>query len=510
MTHGHVASADSLAGSAGAAILTAGGTAVDAALATNAVMAVVAPHLCGIGGDLLALVHTSAGQVDCLLAAGRAGAGADAGVLRAEGRRSMPLYGDIRSVTVPGCVDGWVALHERHATMALDDLLAPAVALAEDGFPASPLLVRACQGLDPAGRAQLSELAAQATGVGAVVRRPGLARTLRAIAGGGRDAFYLGEFGQGLLTLGAGWFAPDDLARGSASWVAPLKATAFGVDLWTAPPVSQGYLFLAGALLADQLHLPDPDDPRWAHLLVECAAAAGRDRPDVLFDGADGNALVALASGRAGEIDPGRAGPRTRIAAAGDTTYLCAVDEHGTGVSLIQSNASGFGSHLAEPATAVNLHNRGLGFSLRPGHPAELRPGARPPHTLVPALAVDRAGLRAVLGTMGGDAQPQVLLQLAARLFRHGQPVGEAVGAGRWALEGSVGFDTWTAGRVVLAVEGNAAPDWAAGLAALGHDVVTRPPYDSAFGHAHAIVRTPAGWSGAADPRTLVGSVAVA
>jgi len=197
--------------------------------------------------------------------------------------------------------------------------------------------------------------------------------------------------------------------------------------------------------------------------------------------------------------------------ANGDTTYLCTTDHGGMGVSLIQSNASGFGSWLAEPNTEINLHNRGLGFKLIPSHPAELRPGARPPHTLSPALATRDGELAAVFGTMGGDAQPQILLQLAARLFHHEQSPAAAIHAGRWALSGPVtGFDTWTSAEgPVLEIEGHAPPEWAAALAARGHRVSVLPPYDSDFGHAHAIVRDRRGfWSGAADPRTRVGSVA--
>ncbi len=521
MTHGTVVSADRLATDAGIGILRAGGTAVDAAITTNAMLAVLAPHLCGVGGDLLALVHTAdeprsttpagsrtaSGQsVACLISAGRAGSGADAESLRAEGRTTMPMFGDIRSVTVPGCVDGWLALHEAYGTLPLTHLLAQAIDAAETGFPASPLLVGACRAVDEPGRAALSELVSQATEAGARVTRPGLGRSLRAVASEGRSALYEGEFGRGLLSLGGGWFSERDLTVPLAEWVAPLRATAFGVDLWTAPPVSQGYLWLAAAVMADQLDLPDPDDPAWAHLLAECAVAAARDRPAVLSDGADGHALLAAAAGRLDEVDHRRATRTTAPSAAGDTTYLAVVDEHGTGVSLIQSNASGFGSRLVEPNTGINLHNRGLGFSLTPGHPAELRAGARPPHTLVPGLATDAAGLRAVLGTMGGDAQPQVLLQLAARLFRHGQPVRQAVESGRWALQGGGGFDTWTSAELRLAVEGQAPEGWAMELRSVGHHVVQAPPYDSSFGHANAIVRTPDGWAAAADPRTVVGS----
>lgn len=520
-TGGMVASADELATAAGVDVLRRGGNAVDAAIAANAAMAVVGPHLCGVGGDLFALVHAAGVDgpaVHCLNASGRAGSGASADALRADGFTEMPFRHDIRTVTVPGCIDGWIALHARFGSLPLADLLAPAEALATDGFRASPLLVYALRRVDDAGQRNLAVLADQATRSDATVRLPGLARTLAAVAADGRAAFYEGEFGRGLLELGGGWFTADDLATSQAEWVTPLSTDAFGVTLHTVPPNSQGYLTLAAARLATALGLPDDaDDPQWAHLLVECAKLAGYDRPDALYDGADGAALLAAIDARLDRVDRERASGIAAPGLDGDTTYLCTVDATGMGVSLIQSNASGFGAWLAEPHTGINLHNRGLGFSLQPGHPAELTPGKRPPHTLSPALATDAAGLRSVFGTMGGDAQPQILLQLAARLFHHGHAPVDAVAAGRWALAGpSTGFDTWLAGadgpdagRQTVNIEGQAPAAWPTGLAARGHRVAELGRFDTSFGHAHAIVLTADGRRhGAADPRTLVGACA--
>src|SRR3954451_6763927 len=200
--HAIVASDGQLATQAGLRALVLGGNAVDAAIATNAAIAITAPHLCGMGGDLFALVHRD-GEVFALNSSGRAGSGADAAALRAEGRTEMPFRHDIRSVTVPGCVDGWVTLHERFATLPLATLLAPAIALAADGFPASPLLVGAAARADEGASANLAELIDQLSRPGARVRRPGAARALAAIAEGGRAAFYEGEFGAGLKALGA-------------------------------------------------------------------------------------------------------------------------------------------------------------------------------------------------------------------------------------------------------------------------------------------------------------------
>ena len=468
-----------------------------------------------MGGDLFALVHAGRGAPVALDASGAAGAGSDAAALRAEGHGAMPFKHDIRSVTVPGCVDGWMLLHGRFGRLPLAVVLAPAQALAADGFAASPLLVASvAANLAPRPAPGSAELLGQATASGARVRRPGVARTLGAIADGGRGAFYEGEFGQGLRRLGAGLYDADDLARTQARWVTPLGVDAFGHRLWTVPPPSQGYLTLASAWIADGLDLPDdPDDARWAHLLAEAAAAAGHDRDAVLHDGADGAAL----------LDPGRLGARRAAISPdgrhrwpavrqgpGDTTYLCVVDGEGMGVSLIQSNASGFGSHLFEPATGINLHNRGLGFTLEAGHPAELAPGRRPPHTLSPASATRPDGsLAAVFGTMGGDAQPQILLQVAARLLRHGQRPVQAVGAPRWVLAGeATGFDTWRRpGGPAVQVERDAPGAWVEGLTARGHDVRLIDARSSGVGHAQAIVVGADGrLLGAADPRTVVGS----
>ena len=401
-----VAAADQLAASAGVGMLARGGSAADAAVATGTVMAVVGPHLCGLGGDVLAVVAPPGSTPEALLSVGRAGSGSDPAGMRAQGMTVMPPRRDVRSVPVPGAVDGWLALHDRHGRLPLGDVLAPAIELAADGFAASVMLalathlVHAWPGageLCPAGPLE----------VGQRVRLPGIARALGAIASGGRDAFYGGEFGRGLLELGRGHFAPSDLATSTATWCAPLRQRAWGHDLWTVPPPSQGYLTLAGAWVAEAAGLgTDPDDPAWAHLLVEAWRAVGHDRPDVLFDGADGGVLLdaerlAAAATRVDQqraappdVSPGQGirGAKVARIAEGDTTHLCALDADGLGVSLTQSNALDFGSHLIEPATGVFLHNRGLGFSLVPGHPAELAPGRRPPHTLSPMLATTPGG----------------------------------------------------------------------------------------------------------------------
>lgn len=511
---GMVCSVDHLASNAGVAMLQAGGSAADAAVATSAVLAVTTQHMCGMGGDLFALVaRPGGGTPECLNASGRAGSGADPDRLRAEGHTRMPFTGDIRAVPVPGCVDGWVALHEAHGRLPLAQVLEPARRYAEDGFPASPTLAASTGRI--AGLAGTQDYAVGGgMRPGAIVRRPGVARSLAAIAAGGRDAFYQGEFGAGLLELGAGEYALDDLARPGATWVEALGVDVWGSRVWTVPPNSQGYLTLAAAWIAEGLPLPDdPDDPVWAHLLVEAARQAGFDRMDVLSETASGPDLLA----------PARLGPRRQAirldgaAALGDThtdggtVYLCAVDGDRMGVSLIQSNAAGWGAGIFEPTTGISLQNRGVGFSLVPGHPAEYGPGRRPPHTLSPALVTDAAGrLAMTIGTMGGDSQPQVLLQLLTRLLVHEHSPAAAIAAGRWALtatdEGG-GFDTWEQrGRVAVAVEGHAPLGWDAGLRHRGHAVRRTDAYAHGYGHAHVIVNGGDHLAGAADPRARGGS----
>ncbi len=513
-----MASADQLATQAGMSMFSAGGSAVDAAIAANAVLAVTHPHMCGPGGDLFALVHDPAtGEVTCLDACGRAGSRADLDRIRADGHTRMPLTGDLRAATIPGCVDGWLVLHERHGRLPRSDVLAPAIRLAHEGFPASPLLALLLSIMEARADGDLDEVAPVA---GQRLRAPALARTLEAVAGRGRDGFYGGRFGQALVAMD-GDATADDLSEPQARWVDPISVAVWGHRVWSVPPPSQGYLTLSGAVVASTAGMapgqgPDRDDPAWPHLLTEAVTVAARRRPAELHEGADParlldqNRLERLATGLG--LDGGSGGPAP--AHPGDTTYLCAVDGDGLGVSLIQSLAGPFGCQLTVPGTGVWLQNRGIGFSLEPEHPAAYGPGRRPPHTLSPALITGIDGsLRAVLGTQGGDAQPFVVLQLLARLLVAGQAPGDVL-AGPRAVphrpEGR-GFDLWdTTDDHVLRIEAHAPGGWAAGLEERGHRVEVAEPSDGvSFGHAHLIERRPDGMlAGAADPRSGVGAAA--
>ena len=281
------------------------------------------------------------------------------------------------------------------------------------------------------------------------------------------------------------------------------------------PPGLDGAATFAGvshpadAWIADGLDLPDdPEHPSWAHLLSEAARWAGHDRDAVLFDGADGAALLAqdTLGVRRAAIDPRyRTAPATP-AVGGGTIALCAVDADGMGVCLIQSNAAGWGCHLVVPGTGVFLQNRGIGFSLSPGHPAALAPGRRPVHTLAPALVTGAGGLTAVLGTQGGDIQPQVLLQLLARTLRNGETPGQAMLAPRWTL-GDGGFSTWSGDAPqITTLECTAPTAWETGLTERGHRVVRAPPGFN-VGHAQLImVRADGMLAGATDPRAQAGA----
>lgn len=502
---------DGLAAEAGIEALRAGGCAVDAAVAAAAVLAVTQQHQCGLGGDLLALVHRDGEELPAALnASGRAGSGADPERLRSAGWDAMPTTGDVACAPVPACVDGWLALQERFGRLALEEVLEPARRTAETGFAASPALPGAAAQLDGVHGAE-DFTSRGPLRPGQIVRRPGVARALAAIVRDGRAGFYHGEFGQALVELGGGEYTPHDLARSQADWVVPLGLDAFGLCLWSLPPNSQGYLLLRSVAVASGFELPDPDDPAWADLLIEISAECAADRDSVWHEGSDGQSLVApeaidrlrerIAAWRTrGAASPAAAaGDSAPAVIPGDTASLCVVDSERTAVSLLQSNFMGWGSMLFVPGFGIPLHNRGASFSLRPGHPAEYGAGRRPPHTLAPAVATGSDGrLEAALATRGGPIQPQVLLQLLARVCRASQTPGEALAAGRWALE-----------RDQVLLEGHASARWFDGLRARGRHVSPSEPFSDEFGHAQLILRQGDHLAAASDPRSPTWAAAV-
>ena len=379
--------------------------------------------------------------------------------------------------------------------LPLATVFAPAIELAEEGFVASVMLTLASHLIHDVAGAQ--ELCPHGPlGLEEHVRLPSVGRTLRAIVREGRKGFYQGEFGHALIDVGHGIFTSDDLARSLAQWDEPLRLRVWAHDLWTVPAPSQGYLTLASAWIAEQRGIgADPSDPLWAHLVIEASRAAGHDRPTVLYDRADGRTLLAehRLSRAAARIDPDRAAPTDvalgtvsseagRVGRAGaiprmgdgDTTHLCAIDADGLGISLTQSNALDFGSHVVAGSTGIFLHNRGLGFSLEAGHPAELAPGRRPPHTLSPMLATTPDGtLSHLVGAMGGDAQPQIILQVLARMLPGGQDPATALAERGLSLDapGAGPFRVWWGDDLQVAVEAHAPTAWIDDLRRRGHRV---------------------------------------
>ncbi len=485
-----------------------GGNAIDGAIAANAVQGVVAPETCGIGGDLFALVWPAGSTRPVAFnASGRAGSGVSAARMRDRGHRDIPR-GAPESVTVPGCIDGWDALSDL-GVLTLADCLAPAIDLARHGFPASPELaaslarahgtlrdVPAATDLFPGG---------QPPGPGNALARPGLARTLQAVADGGRAAFYLGEFGAALSAATQDQIVPDDLARTSADRVEPLAADVWGRTGWTIPPNSQGWLTLAAAWLLEHLGPPpDPDDPAWWHAQIEAYRAVAWERDDVVADPdhltvpPTGLVDPARLAARLATISPDRAahwpapGP-----APGGTAYLCVVDGAGTGVSLIQSNFRGLGSLLGAGDTGVLLHDRGAGFCLAPGHPNELAPGKRPLHTLSPTVWSRDGELELLLGTRGGHQQPQYLLQAAAATFAAGLDPPAVQSLPRWSTQG---FQAGAPSS--LAVESRIPGGVIGGLRDRGHTVHVAGPWMDAWGPISTIrVSGDRARIGAADPR---------
>ena len=504
---------DHLATSAAIQMISRGGSAADGAVAASAVLAVTTQQMCGMGGDLWAVVHQPGTDPTALNSAGRAGSGSDPEALRQAGHTQMPFRGDMASVPIPGCVDGWIALHDTHGRLPLSEVLAPSISLAESGFAVSPLLAGAIPTVADVEGSHDYFINGSPAKQGEVITRTDLARSLRAIAAEGRQGWYEGEFGEGLIEVGQGLFTEQDLAQPQAEWVSPTSVDVWGHQLWTVPPPSQGYLTLAGASVASGLDLPsDPNDPLWGHLIIESAKQAAQDRIELLHEHADPSVLLApdrleqYRSAISSTTSAAIAGP----GAGGGTIYLCVVDQDRLAVSLMQSNAAGFGALITVPSVGVFLQNRGAGFSLQPGHPAELKGGSKPPSTLCPALITrPDQSLKAVLGTMGGDGQPQVVLQMAARLLQAGQAPGEVMTAPRFTLTvpKPSGFNTWHDPQdLIVALEQGSS--WAKGLSERGHTVDERPWGLGMFGHAHLIDVDGSTLAGVADPRAISGAAA--
>jgi len=503
-----------LAAQAGLEILAAGGNAVDAAIAANAVQGVVAPETCGIGGDLFALVWRP-GLAEPLTLNASGPAGSNARIEELAGESDIPLAHPL-SVTVPGCVAGWEALAAECGRMPLADLLAPAIRLATDGFPASAEMATAFSRRESqlGTQASASDIYEEGTAPieGQLVRRRMLAQTLTELTDGGARAFYQGPAGRAIVEAVGGRITPDDLASYRPDWVTPLQLDVFGRTGWTIPPNSQGYLTLAATAIFEQLDAPaDPVDPEYVHLLIESyrSVAGGRDQlvsdPSTAASTAELLGEDLLADLRR-DIDRSRAGrwPAPARQVEG-TAYLCAVDRDGIGISLMQSNFHGIGSGIGAGAAGFFLHNRGAGFTLEPGHRNVLAPGRRPLHTLAPTLWTRDGGLELILGTRGGHQQPQLLAQVAAHVFHCGLTPGAAQEVPRWTTRATAPHTTST-----IAVENRMPAATVEALRQGGHEVTKGGAYEGGWGPVSMIHVLPSGLRvAAADPRVATAAAAV-
>ena len=531
---GAVVAPHHLATAAGLSILAAGGSAVDAAIATNAVLSVVMPSGCGIGGDAFWLVwDEKAGRQFALNGSGRAPTAADPVALRREGHDSIPFRGPL-AVTVPGAVRSWGDAHARFGRLPRADVLGPAIEFARDGFAAWDGFISTVEGTLPLCEAALGpgsgfEQVYRPNGrpwrPGETVRLPALAGTLQRLAEVGFDDFYDGEVGErqarGLAAAGSA-ITVDDLRTHRSTWTEPIETDYRGVRVTTHPPNSSGVVALEILNILETFEPPPAEafgpaawnDPRWLHLGIEASKLAMADRDANLTDPDFADCAVerltskAWAAELAAHIDPQRAAlpPRATSPRGGGTIYLATVDADGNAVSLIESNYMGFGSGVVDPETGIHYQNRGSYFSLDPEHPNVLAPGKRTLHTLMPGMLF-RRGDRApwiVTGSMGGDAQPQIHAQVVSALVDGGADVATATAAPRWFVEPARHF----APPIEVRAEPRFAPGILDTLVAMGHPVSEVAPFDRHLGHAHAIELVEGGpasggsLAAATDPRS--------
>lgn len=499
---GCVASPHYLASATGLEVLANGGNAVDAAVAANLTLGVVAPHLCGFGGDLFALVWRD-GEASGYLGGGRAPQAAtlDAVAERVEGD-VMPTRGPM-TVIVPGAVRGWFDLLERFGTRDFGDLAARARGYAVDGFPLTQRGELVLRFMTDQYRdfPEWQEIYGTAADRG-VLRQPDLARTVATLAAAGPDAYYRGEIAEaiaGFVEEQGGLLRADDLAAHEGEWVAPLRAGFRDLEVLELPPPTQGITALEALRIADHLGSL-PDDPlERQHLLIEVMKAALADRDAHVTDPEhmrlEPEALIADAwtAGRAAGLDRGRAGsPAGGREIPGGTAYLCAADGDGMLVSLIQTNFNEFGAGLTVPGWGINLHNRGRAFSLDAGHVNVWAPRKRTLHTLIPALALRDGAPDLVFGTMGADAQAQVHLQFLVHVVDEGLDLQAALDAPRWRVVP----DDWT-----VMIEERFDDGVLPGLEERGHRLQRVGKWFDYMGYAQAIGVGDHGYSVATDAR---------
>ncbi len=504
---GAVATSQPLATGAALEVLQRGGNAIDAAVVAAAVLNVTEPHMTGMGGDMFAILWSAREQrLVGLDASGKSGSKVDADALVAVGEEDVPGTG-ARAVTVPGALSGWSALLENYGTLSLAEALAPAIRIAEEGFPVTPIIAQdwagTVEGLrGNAGAAATFLIDGEAPRAGDWFRNPELASTFRTVAEKGPAVFYGGELGQrivaGLDELG-GYLTIDDLEAHACRWVDPISVTYKGYTLHELPPAGQGIAALQMLKMLEGIDVEamGHNSAEYLHTLIEAKKLAHADlaryvadpdhmtvRPAAMLD-AD------YLAGRAASIDADTAADRPdpgELATHSDTIYLSVADAEGNIVSFINSIYSYFGSRVVVPGTGLVLQNRGAGFTLEEDHPNRLAPNKRPLHTIIPAFVTRDGEPWLSYGVMGGSMQPQGHVQVLLNLVEFGMDPQEAIDAARFRhLSG-----------LRVAIE-NLDPAVAEQLSLRGHDLVDPTPI--AFGGGQAVLKLERGWAAASDPR---------
>jgi len=499
----------------GVDVLRRGGNAVDAAIAANAVLTVVYAACCGIGGDAFWLIYDpKRREAVSYNGTGRTPKAASLGRLRGANATVLPRRGAL-TVTVPGAVRSWEDVGREHGTRGLDELLAPAEAYAREGYVvtdvAAGYFAANTELLEADREAERIFLTHGIPRAGGVLRNPDLAATLAAIRAGGADAFYTGHVAERIVrTLNArgNVMSLDDLAAHRTERTQPLRIAWNGRELLAHPPNSQGatMLMAMGMLEADR-HL---DEPSWNHLAIEAMKCAIGERnanfadPAFHESGIAAKLAAAELAARRATLDPLRARATASAPDRGDTIFLCTVDENGGAVSLIESLFMSFGSGIVAEDTGVVLHNRGSYFSVVPGHPNVYAGGKRPLHTLSPPMVLRDGRPELVFGTMGGEGQPQIQVQLLHHIYDRGLNVQQALDMPRWIFgRHHIAGRTDVGAADSVIVESRMDPAIVAALRACGHIVHEIGPYRSEMGHAHAIaIDAERGTlAGGADPR---------
>lgn len=462
-------------------VLKRGGNAVDAAITATALLCVIEPAMTGIGGDCFALIHKPGVGLIGLNGSGRAPKAATCEWYANAGITQIQITTP-HAVTVPGAIDAWATLLRDHGTWSLADVLAPAIDAAEHGFAVAPRVAHDWAVLEPkialhAGAKQHLLLAGRAPRAGDIMRFPALARTLKAIARDGRDAFYAGAVAEdivGELRALGGLHTLKDFAGQRASYVMPISVPYGDAELNELPPNNQGIVALIMLRMFDRLNVRQygASSVERYHLLLECGRLAYAARDAFVADADNARTSVAEMLS-AGFIDHlvARVSPGKRIAElgaiprpkGGDTTCLSVVDANGLAVSFINSLFSGFGSGIVAPASGVVLQNRGTGFVLDPTHDNCIAPGRRPMHTLVPALATKAGKPWLSFGVMGGAFQAAGHAQVLTNMLDYKMDVQEAIDHPRAFFDGGA-----------VQYEAPMADSIAPALAALGHPVALR------------------------------------